>query len=60
MEAAVKLGRRSSLSADQQAEVIKRRTEGESLTTLAKSYGVTHPTIIRALRRYEAARTGVN
>ncbi len=56
VEAGVKLGRRLSLSAYQQAEVIKRRAEGESLTVLAKSYGVTHPTIIRALRRYEATR----
>ena len=60
MEAGVKLGRRSSLSAYQQAEVIKRRAEGESLTVLAKSYGVTHPTIIRALRRHEVARMGAN
>jgi DNA invertase Pin-like site-specific DNA recombinase len=54
VEAGVKLGRRSSLSAYQQAEVIKRRAEGESLTVLARSYGVTHPTIIRALQRHEA------
>jgi DNA invertase Pin-like site-specific DNA recombinase len=44
VEAGVRLGRRSSLTAFQQAEVVK-------------SYGVTHPTIIRALQRYEAART---
>ena len=55
VEAGVKPGRRSSLSAYRQAEVIKRRAEGESLTVLAKSYGVTHPTIIRALQRHEAA-----
>jgi DNA invertase Pin-like site-specific DNA recombinase len=53
--AGVKLGRRSSLTAFQQAEVVKRRAEGESLTMLAKSYGVTHPTVIRALQRHEAA-----
>jgi DNA invertase Pin-like site-specific DNA recombinase len=58
VEAGVKLGRRSSLSSYQQAEVIKRRAEGESLTVLAKSYSVTHPTIIRALRKHEAARLG--
>lgn len=58
VEAGVKLGRRSNLSAYQQAEVIKRREDGESLTVLARSYGVTHPTIIRALRRHEATRTG--
>jgi DNA invertase Pin-like site-specific DNA recombinase len=60
VEAGVKLGRRSSLSAYQQAEVIKRRAEGESLTVLAKSYGVAHPTIIPALRRHEVARTSAN
>jgi DNA invertase Pin-like site-specific DNA recombinase len=60
VEAGVKLGRRSSLSAYQQAEVIKGRAEGKSLTVLAKSYGVTHPTIIRALRRHEAMRAGAN
>lgn len=57
VKAGVKLGRRSSLSAFQQAEVVRRRAEGETLTTLARSYGVTHPTIIRALQRHEAART---
>jgi IS30 family transposase len=46
------------LSAYQQAEVTRCRAEGESLTVLAKSYGVTHPTIIRALRRHEAVGTG--
>jgi hypothetical protein len=58
VEAGVKLGRRSRLSAYQQAEVIKRRAEGENLTVSAKAYGVAHPTTIRALRRHEAARTG--
>jgi hypothetical protein len=29
--------------------------EGESLMALAKSYGVAHPTIIRTLRKHEAA-----
>jgi Mor family transcriptional regulator len=48
------LGRRPSLTAHQRGEVIKRRSEGESLTELAKSYGVTHPTIIRTLRKHEA------
>jgi DNA invertase Pin-like site-specific DNA recombinase len=37
VEAGVKLGRRLSLTAYQQAEVIKRRGDGESLTILAKS-----------------------
>jgi DNA-binding MurR/RpiR family transcriptional regulator len=29
------------------------RAEGETLRSLAKSYGVTHPTIMRALRKFE-------
>jgi hypothetical protein len=28
-------------------------TDGETLNALAKSYGVTHPTIMRALRKFE-------
>jgi hypothetical protein len=36
-------------------QVIKRRAEGESLTALAMSYGVAHPTIIWTLRKHEAA-----
>jgi DNA invertase Pin-like site-specific DNA recombinase len=51
------LGRRSSLTPHQQQEVLRRRAEGESLTELAKSYGVTHPTIIRTLRKHEAVLT---
>ena len=54
VEAGLKLGRRSSLTTYQQAEVLKRRAAGETLKDLAKSYGVTHPTIIRALRKVEA------
>jgi DNA invertase Pin-like site-specific DNA recombinase len=54
VEAGVKLGRRSSLTPYQQKEVLKRRADGETLKVLAKSYGVTHPTIIRALRKFEA------
>ncbi len=54
VEAGVKLGRRSSLTTYQQAEVFKRRAGGETLKALARSYGVTHPTIVRALRKNEA------
>ena len=54
VEAGIKLGRRSSLTHYQQKEVLKRRADGETLKTLAKSYGVSHPTIIRALRKFEA------
>jgi len=54
VEAGVKLCRRSSLTTYQQAEVFKRRAGGETLKALARSYGVTHPTIVRALRKNEA------
>jgi DNA invertase Pin-like site-specific DNA recombinase len=54
VDAGVKLGRRSSLTAYQQKEVLMRRADGETFKDLAKSYGVTHPTIIRALRKFEA------
>jgi uncharacterized membrane protein YeaQ/YmgE (transglycosylase-associated protein family) len=55
VEAGVKLGRRSSLTSHQQVEVRNRRAAGETLKALAKSYGVTHPTIIRTLRKFEVA-----
>jgi DNA invertase Pin-like site-specific DNA recombinase len=54
VEAGVKLGRRSSLTPYQQKEVSRRRTDGETLKALARSYGVSHPTIIRTLRKFEA------
>jgi DNA invertase Pin-like site-specific DNA recombinase len=54
VEAGIKLGRRSSLTLYQQAEVLRRRAGGETLKDLAKSYGVAHPTIIRTLRKVEA------
>jgi DNA invertase Pin-like site-specific DNA recombinase len=54
VEKGVKLGRKSSLTPHQQAEVVKRRADGETLKALAKSYGVAHPTIMRALRKCEA------
>jgi DNA invertase Pin-like site-specific DNA recombinase len=53
VEKGVKLGRKSSLTPHQQAEVVKRRADGETLKALAKSYGVAHPTIMRALRKCE-------
>jgi putative DNA-invertase from lambdoid prophage Rac len=42
-----KLGRRSSLTAEQQATVRKRRSEGISLGALAKEYGVSRSAIQR-------------
>jgi DNA invertase Pin-like site-specific DNA recombinase len=43
MEADVKLGRRSSLTAHQRAEVVKRWAEGESLTALTASHAGYRP-----------------
>jgi len=57
VEAGVKLGRKAGLSPHQQAEVLKRRAAGESLKALAQSYGVTHPTILRTLRKSEVPIT---
>jgi hypothetical protein len=45
--------RNAPLTSHQQAEVHKRRADGETLKALAKSYGVTRPTIMRALRKFE-------
>lgn len=45
------LGRPSSLSADQLAEVRRKRTEGASLGALAKAYGVSRAAIQRAEKR---------
>jgi hypothetical protein len=40
MAADVKFGRKRKLSDDQRAEAIKRRTAGEMLADIAKSYAV--------------------
>jgi DNA invertase Pin-like site-specific DNA recombinase len=45
-----KLGRRSKLTAHQQAEIIRRHGTGEGVMVLARSYGVSLPTILRVLR----------
>jgi DNA invertase Pin-like site-specific DNA recombinase len=41
MASAVRFGRKPKLSAHQQAEIIRRRQAGETLTALAKSYRLT-------------------
>jgi DNA invertase Pin-like site-specific DNA recombinase len=43
----IKFGRKHKLSQHQQAEVLKRRANGETLSVLAASYGVNRKTIIR-------------
>jgi DNA invertase Pin-like site-specific DNA recombinase len=44
-----KFGRKSKLIAYQGPEVARRRADGESLMALARSFGVTHTTILRTL-----------
>lgn len=46
----VKLGRKPKLSNHQRAEAVKRRREGETLVAIARSFNVTHPTIIRLMK----------
>jgi DNA invertase Pin-like site-specific DNA recombinase len=43
----VKMGRKPKLTPHQQAEAIKRRDKGETLTDIARSYNVSHTTISR-------------
>jgi DNA invertase Pin-like site-specific DNA recombinase len=43
----VKFGRPKTLSQHQQAEILKRRANGETLSVLAQSYGVNRKAIIR-------------
>lgn len=49
------LGRPPALSADQQAMVVRRRSEGASFGDLAKELGVSRSAILRAERRAVAA-----
>lgn len=56
----VKLGRRASLSAGEQAEVMRRLGEGASLGVLAKGYGVSKSAIQRiAAKRLKLATPDV-
>jgi DNA invertase Pin-like site-specific DNA recombinase len=50
-----KFGRKPKLTAFQEQEIVRRRADGESLKGLARSYGVSHPSIMRALERQETA-----
>ncbi len=43
----IKIGRKPSLDAFQAAEAKARREAGESLTAIARTYGVSHSTISR-------------
>jgi DNA invertase Pin-like site-specific DNA recombinase len=45
--AGVHMGRPPKLTRHQQSEAIERRDAGETLTDIARSYGVSHTTIMR-------------
>lgn len=46
-----KLGRRDALTEKQKAEIRARLASGETARGLAKDYGVSHPTILKATQR---------
>jgi len=48
-EKGVRFGRPSALNPHQQREAIARRDKGETLSDIARSYGVSHTTIMRLL-----------
>ena len=48
-------GRKPKLTTFQEIEIVRRRADGETVKDLARSYGVSHPSILRALERREAA-----
>src|SRR6266487_821490 len=54
-ERGVRFGRKPKLTRHQAAEALARREAGETLTEIARSYNVSHPTIGR-LRREDLAR----
>jgi len=43
-------GRKPALSTEQVAEIKRRALAGESKAALAREFGVTHPTVYRALK----------
>ena len=43
----VKLGRRPKLTTEQEQEALRRRGQGETLATIARTYNVSHSTISR-------------
>jgi hypothetical protein len=47
----IKFGRPFTLTRHQREEAIKRRDAGETLVSIARSYNVSHPTIMRLLER---------
>jgi Mor family transcriptional regulator len=46
----VRFGRKPKLTAHQRQEAIARREAGETLVDIARSYNVSHPTIMRLVR----------
>src|SRR6266566_4811076 len=51
MQRGVRFGRKPKLSPFQIAEAVRRREAGETLTDIARSYGVNHATISRLMSR---------
>jgi hypothetical protein len=54
MERGVKFGRDFKLTPHQRQEAIRRREAGETLVEIARSYNVSHPTIMRLVDRHQA------
>jgi DNA invertase Pin-like site-specific DNA recombinase len=46
----VRFGRKPKLTAHQRQEAIARRAAGETLVDIARSYNVSHPTIMRLVQ----------
>jgi DNA invertase Pin-like site-specific DNA recombinase len=53
MAQGVAFGRPSSLTPHQQREAVLRREAGETLNAIARSYNVSHTTVMRLLERRE-------
>jgi transposase len=47
------MGRPSALNHHQQKEAIARRESGDTLTDIARTFGVSHTTIYRLLERHQ-------
>jgi hypothetical protein len=48
------MGRKPKLNTHQRAEALARRAAGDTLTDIARTYGVSHMTIVRLQQRKEA------
>jgi DNA invertase Pin-like site-specific DNA recombinase len=50
-----KFGRKPKLTVFEEIEIVRRRADGETVKDLARSFGVSHPSILRAMERREEA-----